>query len=104
MKRILVAVALAPTLLAAPAWAECYTVLQRGLIVYRGELTPIDLAGPIHASLQKRFPGGQLVISDDNRTCTYIDPSSPVNPLTGAAAEVTPPARVVPKPAPAKEG
>lgn len=84
MNRLLVALALAA--LAGPAAAECFTVLQKNLIVYRSELTPIDLSGPIHTALQKRFPGGQLVISDDVRNCTPIDPSSPVNPTTGAAA------------------
>jgi len=71
---------------AAPASADCYTVFQRGVIVYRSEITPIDLTGPIHVALQKRFPGGQLVISGDVKNCTYIDPASPVDPATGAAA------------------
>ena len=70
---------------AAPASADCYTVFQRNVIVYRAEITPIDLAGPIHVALQKRFPGGQLVISGDVKNCTYIDPASPVDPATGAA-------------------
>jgi hypothetical protein len=83
MKRTLFVLALVPAVLAAPAWAECYTVYQRGAIVYRAETTPIDLSGPIHAALQKRFPGGQLMISSDDKNCTYIDPSSPVDPLTG---------------------
>jgi hypothetical protein len=87
MKRALIALAFVSAAFAAPASADCYTVLQGKLIVYRAEVTPIDLSGPIHAALQKRFPGGQLVISDNVRTCTYIDPSSPVDPLTGAAAE-----------------
>jgi hypothetical protein len=43
---------------AAPASADCYTVFQRSIIVYRAEITPIDLAGPIHVALQKRFPAG----------------------------------------------
>lgn len=85
MKRALTILALVPAALAAPAWADCYTVFQRNLIVYRAEMTPINLEPPIHTQLQKRFPGGQLVISNDVKTCTYIDPSSPVNPLTGAA-------------------
>ena len=74
---------------AAPASADCYTVFQRSVIVYRSEITPIDLEGPIHVALQKRFPGGQLVISGDVKNCTYIDPASPVDPNTGAA--VAPP-------------
>ena len=86
MKRVLIALALAAAALATPAWADCYTVFQRNLIVYRAEVTPIDLAPPIHAQLQKQFPGGQLVISSDVKTCTYISPSSPVDPVTGAAA------------------
>jgi len=86
MKRALIILAVVPTALAAPAWAECYTVVQRGLIVYRSTLTPIDLAGPIHTPLQKRFPGGQLVIGGDDKMCTYIDPALPVNPNTGAAS------------------
>jgi len=86
MKRALTILALVPAALAAPAWADCYTVFQRNLIVYRAEMTPIDLEPPIHTQLQKRFPGGQLVISTDVKTCTYIDPSSPVDPATGAAA------------------
>jgi hypothetical protein len=93
MKRTLIAFALIPAALAAPAWAECYTIYQRNVIVYRSEITPIDLEGPIHVALQKRFPGGQLVISGDVRNCSYIDPASPVDPATGAAA--SPPAAVV---------
>ena len=87
MNRVLIALAFVSAAFAAPASADCYTVLQGKLIVYRAEVTPIDLSGPIRVALQKRFPGGQLVISDNVRTCTYIDPSTPVDPLTGAAAE-----------------
>jgi hypothetical protein len=86
MKRALIILTLVPAALAAPAWADCYTVFQRNLIVYRAEMTPIDLEPPIHTMLQKRFPGGQLVISSDTKSCTYIDPASPVDPTTGAAA------------------
>ena len=86
MKRALIILALAAAAPAAPAWADCYTVYQRNLIVYRAEMTPVDLAPPIHQTLQKRFPGGQLVISSETKTCTYIDPASPVDPATGAAA------------------
>jgi hypothetical protein len=68
---------------AAPAGAECFTVLQRGAIVYRSDVPPIDLSGPIHVALQKRFPAAQLVISDDNRNCNPIDPARPIDPLTG---------------------
>jgi hypothetical protein len=84
MTRTLILVALLGAV-AAPASAECYTVFQRNMIVYRSEITPIDLAGPIHVALQNRFPGGQLVISGDVKNCTYIDPASPVDPTTGAA-------------------
>ena len=93
MKRALIVLTLVPAALAAPAWADCYTVFQRNLIVYRAEITPIDLEPPIHVMLQKRFPGGQLVISGDTKTCTYIAPSSPIDPTTGAAASA--PAAVV---------
>lgn len=86
MKRALIILALVPAALAAPAWADCYTVFQRNLIVYRAELAPIDLAPPIHTTLPKRFPGGQLVISSDTKNCTFISPSSPIDPATGAAA------------------
>jgi hypothetical protein len=85
MTRTLILVALLGAV-AAPASADCYTVFQRGIIVYRSEVTPIDLEGPIHVAMQKRFPGGQLVISSDVKNCIYIDPSSPVDPTTGAAA------------------
>ena len=85
MTRTLILVALLGAV-AAPASADCYTVFQRTVIVYRSEITPIDLAGPIHVAMQKRFPGGQLVISGDVKNCTYIDPASPVDPTTGAAA------------------
>jgi hypothetical protein len=87
MKRALIALAFLSAAFAAPASADCYTVLQGKLIVYRSEIAPIDLSGPIHVALQRRFPGGQLIISDNVKTCTFIDPSSPVDPLTGAAAE-----------------
>jgi hypothetical protein len=89
MTRTLILVALLGAV-AAPASAECYTVFQRGVIVYRSEITPIDLGGPIHVALQKRFPGGQLVISGDVKNCTYIDPASPVDPTTGAAVGSAP--------------
>jgi len=88
MTRTLILAALLGAI-AAPASADCYTVFQRSLIVYRSEIPPIDLEGPIHVAMQKRFPGGQLVISDDVKLCTYIDPSSPVDPATGAAASAT---------------
>ena len=84
MTRTLILVALLGAI-AAPASADCYTVYQRNIIVYRSEITPIDLEGPIHVALQRRFPGGQLVISDNVKNCTYIDPKSPVDPSTGAA-------------------
>jgi hypothetical protein len=86
---------------ATPARGECYTVYDRASrIVYRSELTPIDLSGPIRAGLQKTFPGGQLVISGDVQRCTRIEPSSPVDPMTGAAAPAdTAPTRVPMKPA-----
>jgi hypothetical protein len=84
MTRTLILVALLGAV-AAPASADCYTVFQRNVIVYRSEITPIDLEGPIHVALQKRFPGGQLVISGDVKNCTYIGPASPVDPTTGAA-------------------
>lgn len=83
MRRALIALALA--VLATPAAAGCYTVFQKNLIVYRSEVTPIDLSKEIHVELGRRFPGGQLVISDDVRSCTYVGPGSPVNPMTGAA-------------------
>src|SRR5262245_54117769 len=94
-RTLMIALALAPAVVAPPAAAECYTVFQGKFIVYRAELTPIDLSGPIHTQLQRRFPGGQLVISNDVKNCTYIDPKSPVDPMTGAAASVdTAPQRV----------
>jgi hypothetical protein len=83
MRRALIALALA--VLAAPAAAGCYTVFQKNMIVYRSGVAPIDLSKEIHVELGKRFPGGQLVISDDLRSCTYIGPGSPVDPTTGAA-------------------
>ena len=45
MTRTLILVALLGAV-AAPASADCYTVFQRGVIVYRSEITPIDLEGP----------------------------------------------------------
>ena len=60
---------------ATPAWGECYTVYDRAnRIVYRSELTPVDLSGPIRVGMQKTFPGGQLVISGDVQRCTCIEP------------------------------
>lgn len=105
MKRVLITLALAPAVLAGPAAADCFTVFQRNLIVYRAEITPIDLSREIHVGLQKQFPSGQLVISSDVRTCTRIDPASPVDPATGAAATIdTAPQRVPAKPVAAKAG
>jgi hypothetical protein len=74
-------------LVSSPAWAECYTVYDRAnRIVYRETRTPIDLSGPIGAAMRAWYPGGHLVIGGDPRGCTLIDPSAPVDPMTGAAA------------------
>jgi hypothetical protein len=76
---------------ASAAYADCYTILDaRNRIVYRSEIPPVDLSGPISTSVNAIYRGGQLVISGDNRNCTVIHPSSPVDPMTGAAAAPDP--------------
>jgi len=68
--------------------AMCYIVYDaQSRIVYRNTSTPIDLSGPITPALRAKFPGGQLVITDDMTGCTPIDPSAPFDPFTGAAVE-----------------
>jgi len=70
------------------ASAMCYIVYDaQSRIVYRNTSTPIDLSGPITPALRAKFPGGQLVITDDMTGCTPIDPSAPFDPFTGAAVE-----------------
>ncbi len=85
---------------ATPAWGECYTVYDRASrIVYRSEVTPIDLSGPIRVGMRNTFPGGQLVISGDDKKCTYIAPASAIDPMSGEAKVNTAPTRVPVKPA-----
>lgn len=68
--------------------AMCYIVYDaQSRIVYRNTLTPVDLSGPITPALRAKFPGGQMVIMDDNTGCSPIDPSAPFDPFTGAATE-----------------
>jgi hypothetical protein len=106
MKRTLLALVLVPAVLATAAEAACFTVVDRAnRIVYRSEIPPVDLSAPIHQTLQRVFPNAQLVISDETRLCSYIDPASPVDPMTGAAAAVDTPAQRLPaKPPAPKEG
>jgi hypothetical protein len=105
MKRSLLALALVPAAFASAAQAACFTVVDRAnRILYRSEIPPVDLSVPIHQTLPRVFPGSQLVISDETRMCTSIDPASPVDPMTGAAAAVeAPPQRVPAKPPAPKE-
>ena len=71
---------------ASPAGAECFTVYDSThRIVYQSDTTPIDLSGPIASATRARFPGGQLIISGDTRTCTFITPASPVTVMVGLA-------------------
>jgi hypothetical protein len=107
MQRTLLALAFVPAVIAPVAEASCFTVVDRAnRIVYRSEIPPVDLSAPIHQTLPRVFPGTLLIISDEVRMCTYIDPASPVDPMTGAAAAVeAPPQRVQQKPpAPEKQG
>ena len=68
--------------------AMCYVVYDaQSRIIYRNTTTPVDLSGPISQAVKAKFPGGQMVIVDDNSGCSPIDPSAPFDPFTGAAAE-----------------
>jgi hypothetical protein len=76
---------------ASAAYADCYTIFDaRNRIVYRSEISPVDLSGPISTSVNALYRGGQLVISGDNLSCTVIGPRSPADPMTGAAATTDP--------------
>jgi hypothetical protein len=85
MKLAVVPLSLLLGAVASPAAAECFTVYDSAhRIVYQSDMTPIDLSGPIGPATQARFPGGQLIISDD-RDCTFVSPESPVAVLVGPA-------------------
>jgi hypothetical protein len=86
MKQAAILLLLAFGWLPSFASAMCYTVYDRtSWIIYRSILPPIDLSGSISQAMRAKFPGGQLVISDDMRLCTDIDPVTKVNPLAGEA-------------------
>jgi hypothetical protein len=75
---------------AAPAsgFAMCYIVYDaQSRIVYRNTITPVDLSGAIAQAVRTKFPGGQMVIVDDNGGCAPVDPGAPFDPFTGAAVE-----------------
>jgi hypothetical protein len=85
MKLAVVPLALLLGAVASPAAAECFTVYDSAhRIVYQSDTTPIDLSGPIGPATQARFPGGQLIISED-RNCTFVTSASPVSVLVGPA-------------------
>ena len=85
MKLAFVPLALLLGAVASPAGAECFTVYDSAhRIVYQSDTTPIDLSGPIGPAMQARFPGGQLIISED-RDCTFVSPENPVAVLVGPA-------------------
>ncbi len=87
MKRVLLPLVL---LMGLPAYADavCYTVYDaQNRIVFRAPYTPVDLSGPIAAAVKAVFPGGHMVISDEDARCTLIDPSAPFDPRTGAVTE-----------------
>jgi hypothetical protein len=87
MKLAFIPLALVLGALASPAAAECFTVFDSAnRIIYRSDATPIDLSGRIGPALQALFPGGQLIISDDDRSCTFISPASPVSVMAGIVA------------------
>jgi hypothetical protein len=68
--------------------AMCYIVYDaQSRIVYRNTTTPVDLSGPISQAVRGKFPGAQMVITDDMTGCSPIDPSAPFDPFTGAAVE-----------------
>lgn len=65
---------LAPLLaLAGPALA-CYTVYDpANRILYQSDKPPVDMSLPLHETVPKRFPGGQLVF-DASAECPVISP------------------------------
>lgn len=86
MKPVFFPLALVLGAVALPAAAECFTVYDSAnRIIYRSDSSPIDLSGRIGPALQAQFPGGQLIISDDDRSCTFISPASPVSVMAGMA-------------------
>jgi hypothetical protein len=77
--------------LPAYAGATCYTVYDpQNRIVFRAPYTPVDLSGPITAAVRAKFPGGHMVISDEDLRCTLIEPNAPFDPFTGAVSERMP--------------
>jgi hypothetical protein len=60
--------------LAAPAFAACYTVYDgSNRIVYQSDKPPVDMSLPLHETVPKRFPGGQLVFDVDG-SCPVVSP------------------------------
>jgi hypothetical protein len=59
---------------AAPAFAACYTVYDSAnRVVYQSDKAPVDMSLPLHETVPKRFPGGQLVFDVDG-SCPVISP------------------------------
>lgn len=86
MKQAAIFLLLAFGWLPSPASAMCFTIYDRAnWIIYRSTMPPIDLSGSISQAMRAKFPGGQLVIANDMRLCTDIDPVTKVNPLAGEA-------------------
>jgi hypothetical protein len=86
VKQAVIVLLLAFGLLPSAASAMCFTVYDRtSWIIYRSTVPPIDLSGSITQAMRTKFPGGQLVISNDMRLCTFIDEVTKVNPLSGEA-------------------
>ena len=60
----------------AHAVGPCYTVYgKKDVIVYRSEEPPIDLSHSIRSGIDKRFPGGHLVMQSGVVDCPSVLPS-----------------------------
>lgn len=64
------AAALMAGLFAQGSWAACYVVYGADKqIVYRSQMSPVDLSRPLHETVARIAPGGTLVFSLDSSGC-----------------------------------
>lgn len=76
---------LAAGVLACASWpaVACYTVYDAdNRVMYRGEQAPVDMSRPLHETVPRRFPGGQMVF--DASSCTALPVSLPSRRLPPA--------------------
>lgn len=65
-------------LVSLPAGAVCFTVFDRNShVVYQDTTPPVDMSRPLHETVPRRFPDGQLVISDGACVAQIVKPAVP---------------------------